>query len=92
MPAFSHGLMRTTGSEQLIPAESAKDIQLNGFCKNEQGGISNDYEVRLKYDTSKDYLVDAPIAAKGNGKAEARINHKPKHEGCSCLLHSSSAL
>ena len=71
--SFFTWIMRTTGSEQLIPAESAKDIQLMGFCKNEQGGISNDYEVRLKYDTSKDYLVDAPIAAKGNGKAEARI-------------------
>ena len=72
--SFFTWIMRTTGSEQLIPAESAKDIQLMGFCKNEQGGISNDYEVRLKYvSTETNDLPYAPIAAKGNGKVETRI-------------------
>lgn len=72
--SFFTWIMRTTGSEQLVPAESAKDIQIKGFCKNAQGGISNDYEVRLKYVSTKTAdLPYAPIAAKGNGVVDARI-------------------
>lgn len=72
--SFFTWIMRTTDSEQLVPAESAKDIQIKGFCKNAQGGISNDYEVRLKYVSTKTAdLPYAPIAAKGNGVVDARI-------------------
>ncbi|RHQ81434.1 hypothetical protein DWX95_09730 [Butyricicoccus sp. AF22-28AC] len=65
--SFFTWIMRTTGSEQLIPAESAKDIEVYGFFKTEKNGISNDYEVRLKYDTDKDGLTDAPVVAKADG-------------------------
>lgn len=72
--SFFTWIMRTTGSEQLIPAESAKDIQIYGFCRSEKGSISKDYEVRLKY-VSKDKpkLTYAPVAAKAAGEVQARI-------------------
>lgn len=71
--SFFTWIMRTTGSEQVIPSESAKDIQIYGFCRNERGGISKDYEVRLKYSTDSDSLVDAPVAAKADGEVQSRI-------------------
>lgn len=72
--SFFTWIMRTTGSEQLIPAESAKDIEVYGFCRNEKGGISKDYEVRLKYvTTTKDKLAKAPVVAKADGEAKHHI-------------------
>lgn len=72
--SFFTWIMRTTGSEQLIPAESAKDIQIYGFCRSEKGSISKDYEVRLKYvSEDKSKLTYAPVAAKAAGEVQARI-------------------
>ena len=71
--SFFTWIMRTTGSEQLIPAESAKDIEVYGFFKTEKNGISNDYEVRLKHSTREDKLGIAPISAKGDGSAKYHI-------------------
>lgn len=76
--SFFTWIMRTTGSEQLIPAESAKDIQIYGFCRSEKGSISKDYEVRLKYVSGdKSKLTFAPVAAKDAGEVQTRITIDP---------------
>ena len=71
--SFFTWIMRTTGSEQLIPAESAKDIEVYGFFKTEKNSISKDYEVRLRHSTREDELGIAPISVKGDGSAKYHI-------------------
>lgn len=71
--SFFTWIMRTTGSEQIIPAESAKDIEVYAFCRTDKGAMSRDYEVRLKYHTDKNVLSSMDPVAKSDGEVKTNI-------------------